>query len=346
MPDGIKYSTTVQTNSLQKGNVAIGIGNVGPTSTTNFYSAPIPASGKYIVSKVAVSGVPNFFAPSDEAEMIKLAKQEGATGANTASLASCLAWFASQTNYSVANLDYENIVTDGLILNLDAGFTTSYPTTGTTWYDLSGNSYNGTLTNGPTFNSSNSGSIVIDGVDDYISFPGNTFGYSPGTTGELSLEAWVYATGPFSTYAPENLTALGGVIGQGILNGTIGWGLYIQRISTGPYTYGFQVRNVGTVVAPSGSFTLNTWTHVIGTFTRNDFARVYINGNLAASASSTSLNGLTLTPNFNDAAIGRANSNNPFYIGGRVAVSRLYNRPLSATEVSQNYNTQKGRFGL
>ena len=87
-----------------------------------------------------------------------------------------------------------NIITDGLVLALDAANSRSYPGTGTTWSDLSGNGNSGTLTNGPTFNSGNGGSIVFDGVDDNISFSGNTFNYSPGTSGEVSLEIWVYPT--------------------------------------------------------------------------------------------------------------------------------------------------------
>ena len=61
-----------------------------------------------------------------------------------------------------------NIITDGLVLYLDAANTKSYPGSGTTWRDLSKSQLNGTLTNGPTFNSSNGGSIVFDGVDDYV----------------------------------------------------------------------------------------------------------------------------------------------------------------------------------
>jgi hypothetical protein len=74
----------------------------------------------------------------------------------------------NSTDKLATNFDYENIVTDGLVLNLDAGFVGSYPTTASTWYDISGNDKNSTLTNGPTFNSANSGSIVFDGVDDYV----------------------------------------------------------------------------------------------------------------------------------------------------------------------------------
>ena len=63
---------------------------------------------------------------------------------------------------------YGNIVKDGLVLDLDAAKKDSYPGTGTAWNDISGNRNNGTLTNGPTFNSSNGGSIVFDGTNDYI----------------------------------------------------------------------------------------------------------------------------------------------------------------------------------
>lgn len=61
-----------------------------------------------------------------------------------------------------------DIITDGLVFCLDAANSKSYPGTGTAWTDLSGNDNNGTLTNGPTFDSSNGGSIVFDGVNDQV----------------------------------------------------------------------------------------------------------------------------------------------------------------------------------
>ncbi len=78
-------------------------------------------------------------------------------------------------------------VTDGLVLALDAGNTKSYPGSGTAWTDLIG-SNNGTLTNGPTYNSDNGGSIVFDGTNDYVTISDDsdfTFG-----TGDLTVEAW------------------------------------------------------------------------------------------------------------------------------------------------------------
>jgi hypothetical protein len=237
------------------------------------------------------------------------------------------------------------IVTDGLVLCLDAANTKSYVSGSTAWNDLSRSGNNGTLINGPTFNPANGGSIVLDGVNDYVAITNNSFNYSPGVTGEVSVESWFNLTGAFGTFAPENITALGGVIGQGIFNGTNGYGLGIQRIGTGPYFCVFQVRNGSTVVVAVGDIILNTWNHVIGTFTRNNFSRIYINGTLIQSNSTVSLNNLSITPNINDAALGRGGGGG-WLVGGNIPVGRIYNRPLSAQEVLQNYNATKGRFGL
>ena len=128
MPNGVKYSTTTPSGSLRRGNVALGVtSNLGPSATTGFYSMPAPQSGKYIINKVSPSGIPNFFAPANDAELIRLARTEGAVGADTGSAAAVLAWMATQDNLEVANFEYGNIVTDDLILNLDAGTATIDP---------------------------------------------------------------------------------------------------------------------------------------------------------------------------------------------------------------------------
>jgi hypothetical protein len=329
MPDGIKYSTTVQTSSLQKGNVAIGIGNVGPTSATDFYSVPVPVSGKYIVSKVSASGFPLFFSPADEAEMIKLAKQEGATGANTASLASCLNYFATQTNYSVANLDYEDIVTSGSLLTLDAGFTTSYPTTGSTWYDLSGNSYNGTLTNGPTFNSGSNGSIVFDGTDDYVITSNTTYNFS--TNANFTYCAWIYPS--FSSSSNT---------GRAVINSTSpsnpnvraylrwegpGLGFYFDMATSAWYT-------------TSTTFSANTWHYLCFTHSSSNAGSYYFDGTAVTTVSNPG--GLATITN-NPITIGYG-SINSYYWSGRISNVQIYNRALTASEVLQNYNAQKGRY--
>jgi len=237
-----------------------------------------------------------------------------------------------------------SIVTNGLVLALDAGNTKSYTSGSTTWRDISGNGRNGTLTSSPTYSNINGGSIAFNNTSSYCAFSGNTFNISPGTTGELSLEIWVYPTGPYSPYIQGSATNLGGFFGQGFYNSSIGWGIGMNTTS-GVNNFAFQVRNFSTISQPTSSFTNNNWYHVVGTFTRNENVRLYVNGILTAVTSSANIGNLSITPSLNDAAIGRGGSL-PFYAGGNISAARIYNRPLSPTEVLQNYNATKTRFGL
>ena len=115
-----------------------------------------------------------------------------------------------------AYLQSLGIVTDGMVLNLDAGTPLSYPGSGTTWTDLSGNGRNGTLTNGPTYNSANGGSIVFDGSNDYISF-NNVTTSSLGLTSSsgATLSCWLKITlknvwtGVFTFWSTSNLVDFG-----------------------------------------------------------------------------------------------------------------------------------------
>lgn len=240
---------------------------------------------------------------------------------------------------------YGGIVTNGLVLNLDAAKKDSYAGSGTVWRDISTNNYSGSLVNGPTFNSANGGGIVFNGTNNYYTPSGSTFNYSPGTTGEVSLELWVYPTGPYSTYLAEPpVTNLGAFFGQGIFANTTGWGIGMLTTS-GINNFIFQVRNSGNTSSPISSFTNNNWYHVVGTFTRNENTRLYINGTLVATTSNTNIGNLTITPSINDAAIGRGGGQ-PFYAGSITSTARIYSKPLSATEVLQNYNATKNRFGL
>ncbi len=90
----------------------------------------------------------------------------------------------------MAHFHSPRIITDGLVLALDAANQKSYPGSGTTWSDLSGNGNNGTLTNGPTFDSGNNGSIIFDGVDDYIT-TGTTPSQLQGNP-SFTVSGWFY----------------------------------------------------------------------------------------------------------------------------------------------------------
>jgi hypothetical protein len=347
MPNGVKYSTTTPSGSLRRDNVALGVnGNLGPTANTGFYSMPTPASGKYIINKVAASGVPNFFAPQNDTELIQFARNEGATGANTGSAAAVLAWIATQPNLEAANFEYEGIVTEGLVLNLDAGFVGSYPTINTTWYDISGNNNNGALTNGPTFNSANSGSIVFDGIDDYISVA--NFDY--GRTG-FTAEAWF----KYNTYSPSGYKS--GILmkwqtGAGTNNEFC---LYTEGSSANtPYWPGFAIQGNNNIIYNIQDTSLiqvtGSWYHQVGTFD-GTYLKLYVNGVLRTTSSPTGTNTVKTysAQPFSIASFGSniANQGSELYSSpASIGNVKLYNRALTATEVSQNYNAQKGRFGL
>lgn len=245
------------------------------------------------------------------------------------------------------------IVTSGLTFAVDAGNLVSFQNGSGSTFSLVG-SYTGTLENGVSYTIGNGGGWVFDGVDDYVNVSNGSFGYSPGTTGELSLEVWINPTGPFTSYivAPPT-TNLAGVFGQGYFNATVGWGLGIVVITGVGNCFSFQVRNVSNIVSVGSNlasgyatFTTNQWYHLVGTFTRNDFSRLYVNGILKSSSSSVSLNNVSITPSLTDAALSRAGSTGQFYTGCNIGIARLYTRALSASEVVQNFNAQKRRFGF
>jgi hypothetical protein len=233
------------------------------------------------------------------------------------------------------------IVTSGLILNLDAGNTKSYPRSGTVWRDLSGNNNSGSLVNGPIFSSANGGSIVFDGVDDYTDCGSSSllnFG-----TGNFTLCAW------FKTNTSVRRTILSRFDYNN--TGTIERGYYTDILATGKIRTGFETNGNNYRITDSNT-TVNTNTYFFVTTTRTNetTANVYINGIFETS------NTLVLgTPSNIDVVtapltIGRrVDYQTPTfsnYFIGNIPIIQMYNRALSAQEVQQNYNAQKSRFNL
>ena len=212
------------------------------------------------------------------------------------------------------------IVTSGLALHLDAGNTASYPGTGTTWTDLSGNGNTGTLTNGPTYSSANGGSIVFDGGNDYApigtsSFP---FGASAGT---ISLWAKTDTiTGGF-----RSLVAYGTV---GVPKARF------MAIENTTYFFGGYGSDITATGVP-----LNTWFNMSGVYTGTN-ALLYVNGALVAGPTAKTWNTISSV-----ATIGRQLENTAYW-DGNLSQLCVYNKALSATEVLQNYYALRGRYGL
>jgi hypothetical protein len=214
-----------------------------------------------------------------------------------------------------------DIITDGLVLYLDAANTKSYPQTVPVWKDLSGNGNDGTLVNGPTFDSGNLGSISFDGIDDYVStLPGS---YSEYTVNFVCK--WISSVGV-----------------QERLFGTNASGTYTIR---DPSNINFHYNPLGGS-PPSVSLSSNVnvgygkWTNVTLTVSAlNTEVKIYVNGILRNSSSvipSVNLSGTMFIGAQNTSV--RANCSFGFF--------QAYNRALTAEEILQNYNATKSRYGL
>jgi len=229
------------------------------------------------------------------------------------------------------------IITDSLLLCLDAGNIKSYPTSGTAWTDLSGNGNNGTLTGGPTFNSANKGGISFDGVDDHIDI-GNiaALGF---TTGMFTASCWFYIPSTWSSGSQyPNLFGKGASAGWD----TDGWTIYMFRnygSGTG-YTVGFGMRNGATVnTCQVYNMPTNVPINVVATVDATS-VKVYINKVLSGTTARTIYPGVTTD------SLKIASGPSGIYFPGLVYNAMLHSTALSQQEVYQNYDALKGRFGL
>ncbi len=224
------------------------------------------------------------------------------------------------------------IVTDGLVLALDAADRNSYVSGSSTWFDLSGNGVNGTLLNSPTFNSDNGGSIVFDGTNDYVNLGNNTLGVE---VQDKSGCVWIYQTATTSTVAgiidkdfETNFTTYGG------------WGFWI----TSANKMSFWLQGNKDLTDTGTSITNNTWQHI--SFSYNSTAKsvsFYLNGIFTSTITNATI--VEKVSNTTPLKFGAIRAGSNFYTG-RIASALVYNRQLSASEVQQNYEAQKSRFNI
>lgn len=221
----------------------------------------------------------------------------------------------------------QKIVTNGLVLNYDAAQLLSYPTTGTTITDLSGNSNNGTLVNGVGFNSSNGGSLVFDGVNDYQT--GNISNLGLNANGTFTVECILKYNNTSGTQNPLTLT--------GISNNSVQIGI----ISGANIVWKYGGTTVITYSAPPAG---NIYT--ISVSITPTLVNVYINGILNNTNNSPVLQTGALTYLYNSGYSTSGTLTPSSYFNGNIYQTRIYNRVLSATEVLQNFNANKSRYGL
>tara|TARA_R110000850_G_scaffold124432_1_gene242671 strand:- start:291 stop:743 length:453 start_codon:yes stop_codon:yes gene_type:complete len=142
MPNSVKYNTESEANALRVGNMHIGTGDVpkGPTSTTGFYGGINPPNGGYTIYENKAASGSSMTCPTSDAELISVTNQ--IAGASYTTINECFTYFAGQNDKMVLANPINPIVTDGLVLNLSANILPSYPRSGTSWKDLSGESNN------------------------------------------------------------------------------------------------------------------------------------------------------------------------------------------------------------
>jgi len=261
------------------------------------------------------------------------------TGVGTARRLLAAAGYSANTIPATSNFKISKIyadpalITTGLTLYFDAGNASSYPGSGTTWTDLTGNGNTGTLANGPTYTGSFGGGIVFDGTNDQVNIPSTYIPIKFGTSA-YSIEMWIR---PASITNRQGLVCTDGGSGTAPVFAIQGQGTN-GAVGCGTFSFGDTV-NTGT----NNGVSLNQWAHVVlsRASTASNDAFIYINSTLKATG--------TLSTNYSGTygvAIGYTPTAGE-YFSGTIAIVRIYKGyALSSSDVLQNYNLTKTRFGL
>jgi hypothetical protein len=227
--------------------------------------------------------------------------------------------------FSPFSYEQQNIVTDGLVLNLDAGNVGSYSGSGTTWYDLSNNLNNGTLVNIPTFTSVNNNSsyFTFNGTNQYSTI-------TPPVINIMTISLWIYIISTPSPFAY-------------IFNKT--------NYPTNNSNYGMYLNSNNTIhiISYNGStandistsvLTNNTWYNITAIYNGASSA-IYVNSVSSYTGTMLSLSSgtvLSIAANYIGSYF--------YFLNARISNFVLYNRVLKVAEINQNFNVLRGRYGL
>jgi hypothetical protein len=217
----------------------------------------------------------------------------------------------------------ENIVRNGLVLNIDASKSNSYPGAGNTIYDLSGFGNTGTFVNGPTFSTSNGGSLFFDNVNDYISF-GTASSVKPT---QLTLACF------FKINAINAPNVIVGKQGTGV--GAASYALVVQNGKLN-----FRIESGGIQDASYTFSNTSTYNYAVGTYDGSTM-KLYLNGSLVGTATTS------VSIIYSDSyPLLMGYYANAFATNMSIGSLKLYNRPLSATEIQQNFNAMRERYNI
>ena len=235
------------------------------------------------------------------------------------------------TNYN------PKIITDGLLLALDAGNTKSYPGSGTSWTDLS--RINNASFVGAAYSSFGGGSIEFDGIDDYVDLGEKTYiGSGEIETGEpngnYTLEAWINVRTSQGT-----ATDADSIVGN---KGNYGVGMQVGISGASPrLNYGAR----STSNFNGSTFSYNTWTHVVLSRIGGTSLRSYLNGQFDTSANVSNLE-VSSGQTYTGMQIGNSSNRIDGFYDGYISIVRIYKIGLTDEQVLQNFNAIRGRYGI
>jgi hypothetical protein len=226
-----------------------------------------------------------------------------------------------------------NIVQSGLVSHFESSYPDSYPGTGTSWFDLENNSAPAILQNGTDYSLFNNGVFVLDGIDDFISVPDSTvIRGNPNTV--FTLQLWV----DVSSFNDKDR------LFEKI---TLNAGYSLQLRNEGQLALQMDGTSNDDYVISSSTIPLNTWMLVTAVIAFNGRSttpsKVYVNNteyiSLANTETSTGTNNSTLKINSGQTP----GSREPI---SRVGAVYIYNKALNTSEIQENFNATKGRFGV
>jgi hypothetical protein len=260
-------------------------------------------------------------------------------------------------NYNVSKKRYlpeENIVKNGLVLNVDSANYLSYVGTLNTAYDLSGSGNTATLVNGTGFTGTNGGAFLFDGTNDYLEAPHSA---SLDISGSITVDVWVYMTSLSNSGDPNLLckySNAGGASNQS----------WILFKSTGNYRSsspdGLTANSnefcwlasssgnySGALIGTGEQVSTNTWYNVVAIYNSStEKMQMYLNGQLKTNVTRTGQTSGVLSTNLRNLQIGGTPLDSERWLQGRIPIARVYNRALSATEIQQNFNAMRERYNL
>tara|TARA_R100000278_G_scaffold1628_2_gene3242 strand:- start:402 stop:1187 length:786 start_codon:yes stop_codon:yes gene_type:complete len=218
------------------------------------------------------------------------------------------------------------LVTNGLILHLDAGNSASYSGSGTTWTDLSSSSNNATLRNGPTYSSANQGYFTFDGTNDYADVSGSQ------TLASATFAGWLYRDGSQGNYDGIVFGRAGGQNVNGVM--------FFGTTNNLGYTWNAQAN---TYLYNSGLTIPNQEWCMFAVSISSSSANFYL---YQSSGLTTATNSVSHTSNtVGNLDVGR-DSDSSRYMKGSIAAVYLYNRALTSSEIQRNFDANKDRYGL